>query len=371
MKTKYFLLALLFSTVTFAQVAAEYEYTFTFTDEFNNTEELILGKDPFGTDGLDTLFGERVVPPVPAGEFGARFLLPEDTTLTMKKDIRFGCYWAIGHQHFVDLSYTFNSDSIFVEWEWDSLLSFGIYDVAFLNRDNSHLLGIVSWFSDSARFDFPSSINKIIIEAIYNGTLSYAQYDLNFPIGGEVFLQGETYTISWWSNHLAPTLDIELSIDGGDTWSYIVKDLPDNHTTYEWTTPMINSNNCLIRLGGYPCSYDVSDSIFTITFASSVDEVNLPKEFSLEQNYPNPFNPRTKIRFEIPEVIASGMKQSLHITIKVYNILGNEVASLVNDHKPAGNYEIEFNGSELPSGVYFYELRAGSYIETRKMLLIK
>jgi hypothetical protein len=88
-----------------------------------------------------------------------------------------------------------------------------------------------------------------------------------------------------------------------------------------------------------------------------------PAEFVLYQNYPNPFNPTTAIEFRISDF---GF-----VNLQVYDILGNEVATLVNEEKPAGTYEIEFNATGLPSGVYFYTLRAGSFVETRKMVLLK
>jgi hypothetical protein len=97
----------------------------------------------------------------------------------------------------------------------------------------------------------------------------------------------------------------------------------------------------------------------------------MPNAFSLEQNYPNPFNPSTKIRFTIPSVIASETKQSQLVTLKVYDVLGNEVATLVNEEKPAGSYEVDFNAARLSSGIYFYKLQAGSFIETRKMILLR
>ncbi|HEY6627265.1 MAG TPA: M14 family zinc carboxypeptidase [Ignavibacteriaceae bacterium] len=94
-------------------------------------------------------------------------------------------------------------------------------------------------------------------------------------------------------------------------------------------------------------------------------------KFSLEQNYPNPFNPITKIKYTIPSVIASGAKQSQLVILKVYDVLGNEVATLVNEEKPAGSYEVNFNASQLSSGIYFYKLTAGNFIETKKMILMK
>jgi hypothetical protein len=93
--------------------------------------------------------------------------------------------------------------------------------------------------------------------------------------------------------------------------------------------------------------------------------------FTLEQNYPNPFNPSTSIRYTISSVIASGAKQSQLVTLKVYDILGNEVATLVNEEKPAGSYEVKFDATGLSSGIYFYKLQAGTFTETKKMTMIK
>ena len=90
---------------------------------------------------------------------------------------------------------------------------------------------------------------------------------------------------------------------------------------------------------------------------------DLPIEYKLGQNYPNPFNPATTIRYSIP--------QTSQVIIKVFDILGNEMETLINEEKPVGNYEIEFDASKLPSGVYFYRLQADNFIETKKMALMK
>ncbi|HCY76549.1 MAG TPA: hypothetical protein DHV28_11565 [Ignavibacteriales bacterium] len=97
---------------------------------------------------------------------------------------------------------------------------------------------------------------------------------------------------------------------------------------------------------------------------SDVVEVEIgPSTFSLEQNYPNPFNPSTKISWQSPV----GSWQ----TLKIFDVLGNEVVALVNEYREAGKYETEFNAEKLPSGVYYYQLRAGDYVQTKKMLLLK
>ena len=90
--------------------------------------------------------------------------------------------------------------------------------------------------------------------------------------------------------------------------------------------------------------------------------------FKLDQNYPNPFNPTTKIKYSIPSVGASLIKP---VRIKIYDILGDEIATLVNEEKPAGKYEVEFDASSLPSGIYYYQLISGSFVQTKKIILIK
>jgi hypothetical protein len=141
-----------------------------------------------------------------------------------------------------------------------------------------------------------------------------------------------------------------------------------------------------LQSGDY--QYRLKQIDFDGTFEySNILEVSVtaPTIFSLEQNYPNPFNPTTKIKYSIADVIANpdeiGMKQSQFVTLKIYDVLGDEVATLVNEQKPAGTYEVEFNGTGLPSGIYFYQLlvsasqskdgKAGTFIEPKKMVLLK
>lgn len=89
----------------------------------------------------------------------------------------------------------------------------------------------------------------------------------------------------------------------------------------------------------------------------------IPNEFSLKQNYPNPFNSTTNINYELP--IAN------FIILKIYNIVGKEVATLVNEKQDPGRYSVQFYGSSLPSGIYFYRIKAGNFSKTMKMLQIK
>jgi hypothetical protein len=113
----------------------------------------------------------------------------------------------------------------------------------------------------------------------------------------------------------------------------------------------------------------VSSGTFQIGTPSSVEaDVDLPKEFSLDQNYPNPFNPTTKIRFSVPQDVRS---EKQNVSLKIYDILGNEIVTLVNEQKAPGFYEIDLNASSFASGVYFYKIQAGSFSDTKKMILLK
>ena len=100
-----------------------------------------------------------------------------------------------------------------------------------------------------------------------------------------------------------------------------------------------------------------------VTSVQLADAVNILYQFVLNQNYPNPFNPNTTISFSIP---LNGLVQ-----LKVFNLLGQELAVLVNEEKQAGSYEAEFKAENMPSGVYFYQLKAGDFIQTKKMILLK
>ena len=106
---------------------------------------------------------------------------------------------------------------------------------------------------------------------------------------------------------------------------------------------------------------------FTITISpngeSQIVDSNLPNNFKLHQNYPNPFNPTTVIRYELPE--------ATEVSLDVYSVNGRRVASLVNRTEPAGTYIVPFDASSLASGIYIYQLKAGSFLSTQKMILLK
>jgi hypothetical protein len=133
--------------------------------------------------------------------------------------------------------------------------------------------------------------------------------------------------------------------------------------------PITEIGNAELVVSGYNC-LPASYSLMVTSIEDDGNKVLAPYETKLYDNYPNPFNPSTNIRFSISDLPA-GRQGSRFTTLKVYDVLGNEVATLVNEEKPAGSYEVSFNASMLASGIYYYRLTAGNFVEIKKMLLLK
>jgi hypothetical protein len=104
----------------------------------------------------------------------------------------------------------------------------------------------------------------------------------------------------------------------------------------------------------------------TVISVGTDDKIS--NKFSLSQNYPNPFNPSTLIQYSLPETVEENIQS---VQLVVYDILGREVATLVNQKQKPGNYKVEFDGRKLTSGVYFYQLTAGTFTNTKKLILMK
>ena len=154
--------------------------------------------------------------------------------------------------------------------------------------------------------------------------------------------------------------DVQRSSEGTD---YISLGFVNGYGTttqqhnYSFTDKNLNQGSYSYRLKQYDF-----DGSFHYSDVVKVD-FNIPLKFALEQNYPNPFNPSTKIKYSVP--------QSSKVIIKVFDVLGNEIETLVNEEKPAGTYELTWNAANLPSGVYFYQIKAGEFTTVKKMILLK
>ena len=158
---------------------------------------------------------------------------------------------------------------------------------------------------------------------------------------GIVIPPHDSINVSFSNVDLCPICDYEVQEYFKDTLRFVFTFLDGNVYSFSKSIPISGE--------GYPSDVEGEDV--------------LPSEYFLNQNYPNPFNPSTKISWQSP--VSSWQ------TLKVYDVLGNEVATLVNEFRNAGRYEIGFNASKLSSGVYYYQLRAGSFIETKKMIYLK
>jgi len=164
------------------------------------------------------------------------------------------------------------------------------------------------------------------------------------------WLNFEPYYGGVHSNWVHEIMDISEYVNNPFTFRYLLK-----------------SDDIIFMDGWYVDNVKIS----VFDFPNDVEQSNqAPTEFCLEQNYPNPFNPSTTFRYSIPN--------ASEVTIKVYDILGKEIETLVNEEKPAGTYEVTWYAANLPSGVYFYQLKAtpsggqaGSFGETKKMILMK
>jgi len=193
------------------------------------------------------------------------------------------------------------------------------------------------------------------------------------------------------TEHLFPSPDttsymagyFTLSTDGGNTWSNPEKFTPDS-PLLDWRYPSIaevipvsgaytmhivmqgdSLPGSTVNTAGMPVGVTAQYYHFSYTdIPPSVDSDNSTiSNFDLQQNYPNPFNPSTIIKYSIPT--------SSFVQLTIYDVLGNEVATLVNEEKPSGTYEINFSAEGLSSGIYFYQLSSGSFLSTKKMLLLK
>lgn len=201
-------------------------------------------------------------------------------------------------------------------------------------------------------------------------------WDIHLGQAGLTFEKDKEYNVSFDAYASAPREISPIVGKNSDPWTVyndkLKIQLSQYRKTYSYSFVMKETTDSEARLG-----FDIgtsSDDVFIDNvflskgiFPSDINERSnsSPKIFQLSQNYPNPFNPNTLISYQLP--VGS------NVTLKVYDILGNEIATLVDEYKPAGSYNVEFtiNNLQLSSGIYFYQLKAGEFAQTRKMILLK
>jgi len=331
------------------------DIVFTITDGAGGIAILKAGIDSLGTDGLDLNLGELELPPLPpVGVFDARFNLP-NSTISSFLDYRQGNVNG-GYQRIHEMQYQLgNGTSITINYNFGqysaSQIKGRLQDVVTGTLIDTTISGVGTYTVSN-----PGAFNKLKL------TLNY---DQPLPVELSAFnaiVENNNVNLGWSTatetNNKGFSIERKIS---EDHWKEIVfvpsMGSSSKPTNYSYVDKSLSSGIYFYRLKQI-------DFDGTSKFSSSVQvTIALPTKFELSQNFANPFNPTTTIRYAIPE---KGF-----VELKVYDILGKEVSTLVNEEKEVGNYKSEFDGSALSNGVYFYQLLSGSFIETKKMILMK
>ncbi|HKJ67092.1 MAG TPA: FlgD immunoglobulin-like domain containing protein [bacterium] len=203
-----------------------------------------------------------------------------------------------------------------------------------------------------------------------------AHVQLDYPVGGEEFLQGETITIRWSEliAHDTQNWDLYFSEDGGGTWEVIKLDIAVESRAYQWTPLEISTIAARIRVvqdnAGYDYSHSSGDFVITIEQADEGDQPaeQSPAEFALFPNYPNPFSTRTTIRYHL--------KRGANVEIRVYNLAGRSIRTLVDRRQSADRYQVEWDGrtktgQHASSGTYIVQMEAEAFRRFRVVTLIR
>jgi len=234
---------------------------------------------------------------------------------------------------------------------------------SYIGLTDKHLMG----------FAFPST--NVIIAGCCDGIFRSTNNGIDWTsVGAGVSLGCEnTFLLTYGTNVFVTSCgNVYMSTNSGNNWIQKNQGLGSNLITD------------LMISGNYIFAGSVSSSVWRRTLSEIIGIQNIstevPKEFKLYQNYPNPINPATKIKFEIAPLMSKipiqsgrgvGEARGVFTTLKIYNVAGCEIQTLVNETLQPGTYEVTFNGNDIPSGIYFYKLSTGDFTETRKMMLIK
>jgi hypothetical protein len=380
------ILVVLLSLNLYSQADLDLTLTFITDPPQYNTTIINFGLDSTATNGIDPWLGEFAYPPDgcegPGGVITCiSFCLPppffnEDIS---PRDYRYGVLPYSGqveHRLYIHLGYNVNLAEMF--WDFPEGLSVHLEDI----------FGGLSFqldIQDTGSFVFTDSL----LYAVYQEFKMIINYDNIIPIELKSFtasvLQSEkAVQLNWTTATETNNSGFEIErlqdskIERLKDWEAIGF-VPGFGTTTEPKSYSYIDENVTTSIYKYRLKQIDFDGSFEYFNEIEVIVDFTPKEFVLYQNYPNPFNPSTTIKFEIPSVIASEAKQSQFVTLRVYDILGNEVATLVNEEKQPGVYEVEFGYQvshsgevrNLTSGVYFYELKVGNFKDTNKMILAK
>jgi aminopeptidase N len=223
------------------------------------------------------------------------------------------------------------------------------------------------WNKNAVTDDFTAKLNQVAGQDLTWFIDQWVKQP-NHPVYGNTYRIGDLGSGNWQVSFVAKQtqsntpfhkMPIQVKVtftDNSDTTIRVMNDV--NNQEYYWTFNRQPAANGV--------AFDPGNDIVLKSGSTTIGipgEIEVPYEYALYQNYPNPFNPVTKIKFDIPE--------KSFVVLKIYNVLGELVSNPLNELKNAGKYSVEFDGRGLPSGVYYYELKAGSFTQTKKMVLVK
>lgn len=348
---------------------------------YGGSELLSFGLDSTATDGIDEHLGESDLPPdvCPnlAGVFCAKFILPNNIESSLV-DFRFGTFPFTGQKIHKSLCRTFQDYSYVIIYNLPPGVTINLTDV---------INGLI--FNETI-----TDSGQIIIPDIGSGFLLDLLILVNY--NNVVPIELTSFTASVLQNEKAVQLNWTTATETNNSGFEIQRSPSLIPSQREGTsqTPLWGDWGAVGFVPGFgtttePKSYSfIDENIPSGTYKYRLKQINYdgsfeysneievgvdftPQEFLLYQNYPNPFNPTTTIKFEIPKVKTHRDASLQIVTLKVYDILGNEVATLVNEEKQPGVYEVQFDASSLASGMYLYKLQAGSFVQTKKMILLR
>jgi len=247
-------------------------------------------------------------------------------------------------------------------WQVIQKNGFYLYAINFLNQQTGWIVGSKVYFGSASGLYIMKTTNSgNNWNVICSDTATYGFHTI--PTDAKFINENTGYFVGRSAFAPPPSSAhgiMRKSTNGGVSWSSV----PGFYNDYSVESLCFVNSQTGFAVGlhsGYGVVYKTTNAIGINNIASEI-----PKSFSLSQNYPNPFNPETKIKFQIPA--GSSVAQTF---LSVFDILGKQVAVLVNQNLQPGTYEVNWNAADFPSGIYFYTLKSGDYTETRKMVLIK
>ena len=302
------------------------------------------------------------------GETGRLMMIPGEPVLFNYTNNEWHLVWIVVDFYIDEAEFWFDYNLIHT-WEWTQngtlTNQLAAHNFWGLTPNDEIYIDDYYLFENNCLFCYPPDApSNLVAEVRFNpDTLVELNWQINFGVGmpyGCKILRKNGFP-----NNFIP-YEIIGTTSGFDSTYIDSNVLMDSTYTY-----------AVIAFNVFGNSDTSNSATVTIDPITLISDNNSILAYSLSQNYPNPFNPTTKIRFTVPTshlypspYQGEGQRERL-ITLKVYDVLGNEIVTLVNEEKSAGSYEVEFDATGLPSGVYFYRLTASSFLITKKMSLLK